>query len=404
MARGNTETGFRFDGAAFLTDPYPTYRRIREAGRAVALSLPGDPGQQMWLLTHYEDAASALREPRLTKDFYRFIPRENRPPEARTDGDLMLFADPPKHTRLRAVFHDAFTLRRVQELEGRIAAVADHLIERSLCSGAMDFVSDFALPLPVIVIAELIGVPVADRDRFRTWSRDIVATADGTRATDEALQRAGNATDALIEYFGGLIRDRRAAPKDDLLTALVAACDAGEISPEDLLANCRLLLIAGHETTVNLLANGLLALLRYPDEMARLRADRSLLPSAIEEMLRYDSPVQRGTFRMAAEPLTLAGRTFQPGEMVSAVIGAANRDPAQFPEPDRFDVGRTPNRHLAFGQGPHFCLGATLARMEARVAFARLLDTLPGSVRLAGEPVYAENTVVRGPRSLPVAF
>jgi len=283
----------------------------------------------------------------------------------------------------------------------------------------MDFMADFALPLPVIVIAELLGVPPEDRETFRAWSNQIVTGIDAVRASQQNAQKQEEALMALAGYFTHLIQQRRERPREDLISAMIEARDAQDrLSEEELLGMCMLLLIAGHETTVNLLGNGLLTLLHYPDELALLTR-APLLPSksasagkrrpedmisAVEEMLRFESPVQRATFRVTTDAIEIGGKTLEKGQQVSAVIGAANRDPAQFPDSDRFDVTRHPNRHLAFGLGIHFCLGAPLARAEARIGFTRLLEKLP-TLRLVNEvPDWGPNTFFRGLRSLPLAF
>lgn len=383
----------------FLADPYATYRALRAAG-APHWFAHGGPTKGMWLITRYQDVAFILKEAPTSKDAARL-----RPPEQLTPFDYNLLGrDPPDHTRLRSLASQAFTPGRVRELEPRIEQIVDELIARAKAQGGLEFMADFALPLPVIVIAELLGVPPDERDTFHVWSNQMVTGVDATRSSAASTQQSEAAGRALGQYFADLVRRRRAQPRDDLISALLQARDAQDrLSENELLAMCMLLLIAGHETTVNLLGNGLWTLLNHPDQLARLRSQPDLLPSAIEEMLRFESPVQRATFRITTDTLEIGGVTLEKGQQVSAVIGAANRDPEQFPDPDTFDIARQPNRHLAFGLGIHFCLGAPLARTEARIGFARLLAQLP-DLRLAkAEPDWNANTFFRGLRTLPVS-
>ncbi len=384
----------------FLANPYPVYQKLREA-RAPMWLAHGGPTGGMWLLTRYEDVAAVLKEARTSKDASRLTP-----PEQLTAFDHnMLSKDPPDHTRLRALANLAFTPRRVKDLEPRIAQIVDELIAQARPHGGMEFMADFALPLPVIVIAELLGVPREDQDTFHAWSNQIVTGVDVVRASETSRQLSQEATLALANYFADLIRHRRRQPKDDLVSALIAARDAQDkLSEDELLAMCILLLIAGYETTVNLLGNGLLTLLRHPDQLALLKNDPDCLPTAIEEMLRFESPVQRATFRLTTETVEMGGTPIEKGQQVSAVMGAANRDPNQFPQPDTFDITRQPNRHLAFGLGIHFCLGAPLARAEARIGFARLLEQLPDLRLASSTPNWSANTFFRSLRVLPVVF
>ncbi len=384
----------------FLANPYPVYAHLREAQAPSWLPHGGSTGG-MWLFTRYEDVAEILKEARTSKDLSRLLPPEKLSPI----DHAMLSKDPPDHTRLRSLANQAFTPSRVRDLEPRIAHLADDLIRRVQSRGQMDFMADFALPLPVIVIAELLGVPPEDREMFRAWSNQIVTGVDAVRASQEIVQKQEEALMALADYFTDLIRQRREQPREDLISAMIQARDAQDrLSEEELLGTCILLLIAGHETTVNLLGNGLLTLLPHPDQLALLRRRPEEITSAVEEMLRFESPVQRATFRVTTSAIEIGGTTLEKGQQVSAVIGAANRDPAQFPDPDRFDVTRHPNRHLAFGLGIHFCLGAPLARAEARMGFIHLLQKLP-TLRLVNEvPDWGPNTFFRGLRSLPLDF
>ncbi len=393
-----------------LANPYPLYRAIREASPVLRLPVPGHTGAGVWLLTRYAEVQAVLRGPGFSVDRRRAeIVRENAerlPLELLGEaGGLrsMLLMDAPDHTRVRGLVAKAFTPRRVAALRPRIEAIVDELVEAARRRGRMDLIEDFAAPLPAIVIAELLGVPAADHRQFKQWSSALVSGLAQANPL-ETLARVQRGLEPLLAYLRGIIAERRREPRDDLISAMIAAqeeCSA--LTDPELLATSNLLLVAGHETTTNLIGNGLLALLRHPDELARLRAEPGLLRGGIEELLRFDSPVQ-ATVRVATQDAELGGKALRRGALVVCGIGAANRDPAAFPEPDRLDVGRAENHHLSLGFGPHFCLGAGLARLEAEVAFAALLGRLPG-LRLASEAVeFRPNPILRGLRALPVAF
>ncbi|WP_168734805.1 cytochrome P450 [Deinococcus sp. KSM4-11] len=355
-----------------LADPYPMYADLRAQPGAFWQPHPRGTGG-MWMLTRYGDVEQALKDQRLTKD----VTKVRDAGEEVMPGN-MLDRDPPDHTRMRQLVAHAFTPRVIEEQEAHIRSIARTLLSRVTPGQPFEAMRNYAMPLPVIVIAELLGVPEADRDLFRQWSGDFIDGSDFATATPESAEKAQQSIMALGGYFAELVETRRAAPQDDLISHLVRAEEElGALKPGELVSNCLLLVIAGHETTVNLIGNGLLALLNHPAELARLRAQPALLPTAIEEMLRYDPPVQRALFRAALEDIEIGGQHVKKGEQVSAVIGAANRDPAVFPDPDRFDIIRSPNRHLSFGRGLHFCLGAPLAKLEARVAFEELLTAFP---------------------------
>jgi len=386
-------------------DPYPLYHRLR-AEDPVHRSPLG-----FWVLTRHADVIAMLRDPRMSRDPLRSERVALLRASAEVDELLaseeaapsMLFVDPPDHTRLRTLVNKAFTPAAVERLRPRVEEIVAGLLDRAAGAGAMDVVEELAYPLPVTVICELFGVPEADRDRFRAWSRGLVHLLDPLVASD-ALERALRARQALRDYLGGLIAERRAHPTGDLLTALIAAEDQGhQLTEAELVSMCVLLLVAGHETTVNLIANGMLALLRDPEARARLQADAALARGAVEELLRYDSPVQF-TSRHALADLDVGGRRVRAGETVVAVLGAANRDPAQFPDPDRLDLARAPNRHVAFGGGIHFCLGAPLARMEAAIAIPAMLARLPGLELGLRPPIRRDTVTLRGLASLPVTF
>jgi cytochrome P450 len=385
----------------FLADPYPTYHRLRDE----------DPvhhsPMDFWVLTRYEDVAAVLRDPRFIKEpLVSMVAARfgvSVPPGV---GLSMLDRDPPDHTRLRSLVSKAFTPRVVEGLRPRIQKMVDELITRAEAVGTMDLIEEFAYPIPVNVICEMLGVPVEEHERFKGWSLDIARGLDSVWLPPESEipKRSGAARHAIGDYMRGLIAERRASPRGDLLSALIAAEEAGDkLSEDELIATCILLLIAGHETTVNLIGNGTLALLRHPEELRRLRETPGLITSAVEELLRYDGPVQR-TARITSTEVTLGGRTIPKGEMVMPFIGAADRDPAQFSGPDRLDLGRADNRHIAFGWGIHFCLGAPLARVEGQIAIDTLVRRLPRLALVDEEPEYRQSLTLRGLKALPVTF
>jgi cytochrome P450 len=385
----------------FLADPYPTYHRLRDE----------DPvhhsPMDFWVLTRYEDVAAVLRDPRFIKEpIVSMVAARfgvSVPPGV---GLSMLDRDPPDHTRLRSLVSKAFTPRVVEGLRPRIQTMVDDLITRAQAVGTMDLIEEFAYPIPVNVICEMLGVPVEEHERFKGWSLDIARGLDSVWLPPESEipKRSGAARHAIGDYMRGLIAERRAAPRGDLLSALIAAEEAGDkLNEDELIATCILLLIAGHETTVNLIGNGTLALLRHPGELRRLRETPGLITSAVEELLRYDGPVQR-TARITSTAVTIGGRTIPKGEMVMPFIGAADRDPSQFPDPDRLDLGRADNRHIAFGWGIHFCLGAPLARVEGQIAIDTLVRRLPRLALVNDEPEHRQSLTLRGLKALPVTF
>jgi len=310
----------------------------------------------------------------------------------------MLNSDPPDHERLRKLVNKAFTARRVEQLRPRISVITAGLLDDMSAQQEVDLLTAFAFPLPVTVICELLGVPVADRDQFRAWSATIVSESVSPEVAQDHIT-------AMIGYFRNLLAARRRAPADDLLSDLISARDdTDRLSEDELLSMAWLLLVAGHETTVNLIAGGVLALLLNPGELARLRADPALLGGAVEELLRYVSPVNDATFRFAAEPLEIDGVPIGPGEVVLVALSGANRDPSRYPHPEGLDVGRDSGGHLAFGHGIHYCLGAPLARLEAEIAFRGLLERF-GSMTLAVPPDalrWRPSSLIHGLESLPV--
>lgn len=389
------------------TDPYGVYRELREESPVF-----WSPMLQVWLLTRYTDVFDAL------KDHKRYSSERTRAKNPlvqqlesyrMSSGPLgttptMLSIDPPDHTRMRSLVSKAFTPRQVERVRPHMQEIADGLLDALPEPGRMDVVADFAVPFPIIVIAEMLGIPASDRERFKAWSTDIAATLGGPFQPAEVLERSVKASNELADYFRAQIALRRAEPRDDLLSALCAVEEQGDLLTEDeLIATCILLLIAGNETTTNLIGSGMYTLLRNSDELRKLQADPSLMPSAIEEMLRYEPSAQM-TSRIVAEDFELHGNRFEPGQVVLTVLAAANRDPEMFPEPDRFDVTRTPNRHLAFGHGIHHCLGAPLAVVEARIAFESLLRRMPEPQAAFEAPEWGQSFVLRGLKTLPVTY
>jgi cytochrome P450 len=386
----------------FVADPYPMYHRLR-AEDPVHRSPLG-----FWVLTRYADVMAMLRDPRLIKEpIAAFVAARfgmAAPPPGL--GLSMLDRDPPDHTRLRGLVSKAFTPRALEGLRSHIQKIVDDLLADAAGKGEMDLIEEFAYPLPVRVICEMLGVPVKDHERFKQWGLDIARGLDAIMLPpdSEVGQRSVSGRRALAGYFRELIAGRRAAPRDDMLTALIAAEEAGDkLNEEELLATCILLLVAGHETTVNLIGNGTLALLRHPDELRKLRENPGLIGTAVEELLRFDGPVQR-TARIPSEDITIGGQTIGKGEMVMPFLGAADRDPAQFPDPDRLDITRADNRHIAFGMGIHFCLGAPLARMEGQIAINTLLARLPKLALATDRPQFRQSLTLRGLETLPVSF
>lgn len=383
---------------AGVENPYPIYHALRERDPVCWAPYPGGNGGR-WLVTGYDWGDRVLKDSRIWKDASRMGYEDPS-----LFGRSMLFLDPPDHTRLRGLVNRAFTPAMVARLGPRIGEIVEWLCDDMAERGRVDFIRDFALPLPVVVIAEILGVPVNDRNLFREWSRTLIAGTDVAASVSGEGDFAGDAIGQLAGYFDQLIRMKRDRSGEDLLSALIALEDGGDrLSHQELLAMCVLLLVAGHETTVNLLGNGLFALMEHPDQLEHLRQHPDGIESAVEEMLRFDAPVQETTFRFVGEPLNLGGHPLEAGQSVVVLIGAANRDPAQFPDPDRFDVTRSPNRHLAFGRGIHVCLGAPVARLEAGLAWSLLIPRFR-RIALEGEPRRRSNLMFRGFDSLPAVF
>jgi cytochrome P450 len=384
-------------------DPYAALAALRERE---PVHWSSDLGG-IWVFTRHDDISRALRDPR-----WRRTPPDGSDPWAwaaeipaiaSVMRHLFLMMDPPDHTRLRGLVNRAFTPAAVAAMEARIRAIVDDLLGNLEALGSFDVVRDIGVPLPATVIAELLGIPLADLDRFKRWSDDFAAVLDPSPIADWAAIE--ESVGAFATYVRDLAADRRAWPRGDLLSALVERHGGDALSEDELVSTAILLIAAGHETTTNLIANGVLTLLRNPGQLARLRADPALVGSAIEEILRFEPPVQ-ATFRVAGEAMIdYGGAAIEPGHEVMLSIAAGNRDPLVFPAPDTFDVGRTPNRHLSFALGPHFCIGAPLARLEGRIALSELFARFPG-LRLANDstaPSWRAAVAFRGLEQLEVA-
>lgn len=395
---------------ALRSDPYPVYRRFRER-EPVHRGVPPMPSrQECWYLFRYDDVQRALTYPGLTRRTGRSDGSRQltvATPSRHLAGivrRMLLFNDPPDHTRLRDLVRQAFpsSAEALSNLEDRIRTLADGLLDDLPDRGTVDLMEHYARPLPVLVMAGLMGIPTEDHRRIKSWSTDIVAFAD-VRRGHRPPQRTARATLELASYLREIIAEREANPADDMISHLIRASEDGErLSGDELLANCVLLVSAGHETTVNLIGNGLHSLLRHPEELEALRADTTRIGPTVEEMLRHDSPVQM-TFRTAHGDVDIGGATIPDGATVAPVLGAANRDPAVFAEPDRFRPGRDGPRHIAFGAGVHVCLGSSLGRLEGRIAVERLLERYE-LLSTADVPAaaWSDNLLFRGLDALPV--
>ncbi|MEZ4868537.1 MAG: cytochrome P450 [Caldilineaceae bacterium] len=393
----------------FKANPYETYADMREQA-PICLNRGMNENEAIWFVTRYSDAEIVLRDARrFVKNYRNTLTPEQRaalppmPRLARLLDHHLLNMDGADHLRLRNLINKAFTARMVNQMQDRVQKLADELIDRVQARGHMDLIDEYAFPLPIIVIAEMLGIPAEDREHFRAWSNAFVTPS----RTEAEWAQAEQLLIAFTDYLGEIFAARRREPKQDLITALLQAEEAGDkLNEEELYSMVVLLIVAGHETTVNLIGNGSLALLRNPEQLRRLRDNPALTPQAVEELLRYDGPVERATMRFAAEDLTLGDAQIRRGEPIIVVLDSANRDSAQFAAADTLDIAREDNRHLAFGYGVHYCVGAPLARMEGRIALDTLLRRLP-NLRLAA-PVeslhWRFNPILRGMQHLPVAW
>src|SRR5487761_1354731 len=392
----------RWYGRVFSRNPYPLYRFLRK--RFPVLRTPVG----FWIITRYADAYNILRDRRTST--FDISALDTFPPD---DGlrsmqvllrPALQFRLPPDHTRLRRVMGKVFSPANLEAMRPRVQKIADGLLDAVVARGTMDAVADLAFPLPVAVLADLMGVPERDFPLLCEWVRSLGGSIDPAASANDPGVSVRDTIATAKRYFAGLAAERRKNPGEDLLSLLVAGEDRGEVESEDeVVSNAIFTLVAGHETTMNMLANGTLALLRNPESADRLRRDPGLIDSTVDEVLRYDSPAQV-TFRTATEPIEIGGRTVAPGEHLVVIMGAANRDPDRFPDPDHFDVARPDNNHLAFAGGIHRCIGAPLAKLEGRITFETLLRRMPKLSLLGQDYQWRRTMVLRGLERLPVSF
>ena len=387
--------------------PYPVYDALRANGRVYF-----SPTWKCWVLSHYQDIAAVLLNPevfssrgRVTNVIQREFPEsflDQIKPLLHHYSRGVINLDPPDHTRMRRLLQKTFLPRTLERLTSAIEITVRELLDAAHARGHVDVVADLAYPLPVTVIAELLGVPREDREKFKRWSAIIMEFQAVPLPTAEAILRSQVGIVELREYLANVARDRRASPRDDVISELATLeLEGDRLAEDELLSTCVTLLVAGHETTTNLIASATWLLLKYPEQLARLRANPSLMPAAIEEVLRFESPLHR-VGRTALADTEIAGTTIRKGETAFLMLAAANRDPAQFTNPDTFDIQRTPNKHIAFGYGIHFCLGAALARLEAPLALRALFDRWP-EARLTEDTLDWHSGVMRGLKRLPLA-
>jgi cytochrome P450 len=383
----------------FRLNPYPFYEMLRTHAPIFFWEQ-----WHFYFLSRYEDCAALLRDERLGHGRLN----EDKLPDTqkalgRLQNDWLLLKNPPDHTRLRGLVYKAFTPRMVEQLRQTIQKVTDDLLDKVQAKGELDLIADLAYPLPVTVIAEMLGIPATDQNQFHEWSNALARSLDLTDET-AVYDRASSAAVVFTDYLAELAETRRRHPQNDFLRALVAVVEEGErLTANELDATSSLLFVAGHETTINLIGNGTLALLRHPDQMAKLQENAGLMKTAVEELLRYDSPVQM-TSRMALADIEYKGHTFPQGTAVGFLLGSANHDADRFDNPEQLDITRQKNQHLSFGGGIHYCLGAPLARLEGEIALTTLLRRLPNLQLAIETPEYNDNYLLRGLKSLPLTF
>lgn len=388
-------------------DPYPFYADLRSED-----PVHWDESLGFWVLTRYADITAVYADSRFSRaqglrsGFERLSETEKRiaEPVYHSFSKTMFYSDPPYHTRLRGLVNSAFTPTAVEQMRPHIRRIVDGLLDAVQAKGEMDAIRELAHPLPILVITQMLGLPSEDRWQFKKWSDDLFAILGSVPHAPELMDRAARSLAELTEYLTALSEARRQQPQNDLLSALVTVVEKGErLTQEELIANVTILLSAGHETTSNLIGNGLLALLQHPEQLQKLRENPHLISSAVEEMMRYDNPVQIA-YRSAADDVEIGGKWIRKGQLVNSILAAGNRDPQRFSEPDRFDITRDEGRHLGLGLGIHFCLGAPLVRLEAQIAFSTILRRFP-KMQLATENFeWQEHPIFRGAKSLPLVF
>lgn len=404
MAKSDTSLSLvRLLEPEVLANPYPLYHKLRSED-----PVHWDRFLHTWVVTRYPDVLNVLhsfsadRTP--TPEQLTAMGLSGLNPIAKVMVKQMLFMDAPAHTRLRGLASAAFTPRRVEVLRGHIQEIADNLLDRVQTRGRMDIIAEFAAPLPAIVTAEMLGVPTEDHEDLKKWSADFAEMLGNFQHNPDRIPKVLESTNNLTDYFQKAIDGMREHPREGLIQAFMTAeIDGDRLTDEEIVANCIVTMVGGQETTTNLMGNGLLTLMRNPEQLAQLRDDPSLIPSAVEELLRYESPSQH-TGRIAREDVQIGDRQIGKGQAVMAIMAAANRDPDRFPDPDRLILDRADNKHLAFGWSSHFCFGAPLARMEGQIAFETLLRRLPNLEVVPGPLTWRNNSGLRGLMALPVTF
>src|SRR5438445_576209 len=381
---------------AVVATPYPLYRPLREEAPVY-----WDPYLHAWVVTRYDDVITVLhrfsanRTP--TPEQFAAMGMGELGPIAKMMTKQMLFMDAPAHTRLRSLASTAFTPARVEALRNHIRGILEELLEPLLQRGHLDVINDLAAPLPAIVTAEMLSVPTSDCDRLKAWSADFAEVLGNFQHNPDRASRTLKCVEEMTDYFRAAIREQEKQPREGLINSFMTAeIDGDRLTEEEIIANCIVTMVGGQETTTNLIGNGVLGLLRHPDQLQRLRTDSSLIPSGVEELLRYESPSQH-TARICPEDTEMGGQRIKKGQAVIAVMAAANRDPERFPDPDRLDLARKDNRHVAFGWAAHFCFGAPLARLEGQIAFETILRRLPNLALDPAQPlVWRHNLGLRG--------
>lgn len=380
----------------FTKNPYPAYTALREEEPVSRVLLPD--GNYAWLITRYEDALEALKDQRFIKDFSKLD--ESASEYKSVFAQNMLFSDMPEHKRLRGLVSKAFTPKLIAEMRGRIQKITNELLDEMDGKENIDLIDAFAFPLPIIVICEMLGIPAEDKDNFRTWSNAMIE--------GENAEHAANLVEymnAFVEYLRNRFAIVRENPGDDLISKLIIAEEQGEkLTEQELYGVVSLLIIAGHETTVNLISNSMMALLEHPEQLERLKNQPELIHTALEEALRYNDPVEFSTSRWAGEDLEFKGKSINKGDLVIVILNSANHDPSQFDDPEVFDITREKSKHLAFGKGIHACLGAPLARLEGEIAISSFINRYPDSKLRMNDLNWRPGMIVRGVRELPITL